>query len=748
MIASAAELAQGLWGGPVGNGAALDRDLSAAIAGGAGYDAALAGLRNLWRFGLPGAQAARAAQMRWPNSIDMAVLACDLGPPARMDANLEHLRAAVLHQNRRRAALAGACQRAGRPDLARDALAGIDPASATAADDIYRRAALALETGEFGEALADIAWLQDRGKASPAAILHLRLIYRRDGARGMAACLDTAQTDAAAFWAQAFEFALQEGDFGLVRQVLARWSACPDAAPLPLARARSRLALESGDPAGALALLNARLDNAPPWRWDATDHVQWLRSGQALHHPPAPLLAHAQAACRLHPHHDWLHHISHGLREGAQEWGALAAMPRQRAPRCARALSAARFALRLGLPGRAALELAAARRCATPSEALRLLALRAEGFRQAGRMAAAHAALARAQALAPDAPQAAELALALAELALMAGQSERAGAALRPARAAFPHRMAVLLTQARIAFLQGDFAQAEAAHARFNALKAAQLGQMPPPDLRDRITQDAACAARGCAGAFAPALRVAATIAKVGAAHIAAAPGLAAHVLARARAQGALRFQQGPGAHIPRQIAHYWQGPAGPATQRAARRWAQLHPGFATHMFNATSAAGWLARHYGPDMAARFARFTQPALRADLFRLCWIAREGGVFTDLDEYPRIPITPWLEGAGAVLCIEQGFGTIANNFIAARAGHPVCSLALAHVCAALDRAEAPYAWWHSGPAQWTRAAFEMQFMAGQHDIRYLSQAQYLRHVATNLPYPHKRSPDHWR
>ncbi|MCH8465286.1 MAG: hypothetical protein LAT78_01745 [Roseinatronobacter sp.] len=741
-------LALALWAGPLADGAARDCQLSAEIAGGAGYDAALAGLRNLWRFGLPGAQAALAAQRQWPLSIDIAVLACDLAPPARLGHNLEHLRAAVLHQNRRRAALAGACLRAGRPDLARDALAQIDPASPTAADDIHRRAELALARGDYMAALADISWLHAQGRAAEAETLHLRLIYRRDGAKGMAACLDMAQTGAPAFWAQGFELALQEGDFGLVRQVLARWAACPSAPPLALARASSRLALETGNLADALALLEARLDVARPWAWDATDHVQWLRIGQGLHHDPAQLLAHAEAARRLHARHDWLFHITHGLREGAQDWRALAAAPRlcQRQPE--RALSAAHYALRLGLPGRAALELAGARRMAAGPEALRMVFLRAEGFRQAGRISAAHAALARAQGWPQDAPQRAEMALAQAELALMEGQGEQAQAALRPALLAFPDRMSVQLTVARIAFLQGAFGQAQAAHARFNARKAAQLGQSPPPDLRDRIVDDAAFAARDCAGAFAPGHAPHTIIATAGAAHIATSPGLAAHVMARARAQGALRFCPDPAAEIPRQIAHYWQGPPGPATQRAAARWAQLHPGFAIHLFNTTSAADWLAQNYGPEMAARFARVTQPALRADLFRLCWIAREGGIFTDLDEYPRLPVTPWLDGAGAVLCIEQGFGTIANNFIAARAGHPVCALALAHVCAALDGTEAPYAWWHSGPAQWTRAAFAVQFVTGPQDIRFLSQAQYLRHVATNLPYPHKRSPDHWR
>ena len=741
------DLAQQVWSAPLRDRHAPEQALVQALSGDASYDLVLADLRALWRMGLPGIRAAEAARARWPGSIDMAVLACDLRVPVALDADLEHLRACVLRQNRRRAAYAGACLRAGRPELAQVALAAIDPASPTALDDRYRRADIALALSDFDTACEQIEGLQALGRTAASGALRLRLIHQRDGAQAFAAALAALTAPSANVLAQGFDLAISESDFDLAPDTLARWQACPDANQGALARARTRLALERSDGEGALALLKARLDMAQPWAWAAVDHVQWLRAGQIVQTDPPALLAHARAACRLHARHDWLYHMFHSLREAVEDWDALAhslpaasAMPQ-------RALIASRAALRLGLVGRAAVALAPARRNASQGAVMsRLYMQRAEIFWLAGRLRAAWAALGQARQFAQGAGTDADIGILAAEIALTKPDPETAANALRPAARAFPRRMSVTLTEARIAFARGAFADAMDAHARFNDMKRAQTGTLPAPDVRDLIVADAFNAARGIDTAFARDQSITTSLGQVGAERIAASAGLSACLLNRARET--LVFVPDTAATIPHLIVHYWQGPPGPALVRAQRQWARLHPECRQRVFDDAQAEAWLQSAYGPDMAARFGHHSQPAVRADLFRACWIYREGGIFTDLDEYPRVPVLPWLQGARAVLCIERGFGTIANNFIAAVPDHPLCGIALDHVCTALDGCDTPYAWWHSGPAQWTRAAFAHYFVQGGRDVRFLSQAQYCRRVATNLPYPHKRSPEHWR
>jgi len=739
-------LVRQLWHAPLSDPWAPQQDLLRALTQGAEYDAVKSGLQQLSRLGLPGAQVSAQAQARWPNSIDMALLAFDLAPLSQKNAALVHVHNCVIAQNRRRAALAGAYLRMGLVARARQVLGQIDPRSATAPEDIRRRAELALAQGDFARTRTDIDWLERQGNMTMANLLRMQLCYLSDGAVGLQAWLQSIAAPPAAIWERAFHIFMSEGDFRQAPQALENWQRLGHTDPATLSRAQTRLALERGDAVRAQALLHDRLAAQPYWHWQATDHVQWLRTGQLAQHPPAELLDHAHAACRIHAHHDWLHHLRRMLCETAQDWRGLARLP-VFSPETA--LISARAALRMGLSGQAAGALAPARRStATAQELCRLMTLRAEAFWMSGRLCAARKAHLIATELATDAVQRAEVALSGAEIALLAGDAAQAGQVLAPVALGFPDRMAVPLTQARIAFMQGDFTAAMAAHGRFNTLKLAQTGTPAPPDVRDRIVEDAHLAARGTEAAFAPDQSVAHSAALAGLARIIASPGLSACLLRRAHVQGELLFHPDSAAHIPRVIAHYWQGPHGPATTRARAQWARLHPHFRQHVFDDTTAAVWMHQNFGADMAQRFIALGHAALRADLFRLCWVLRQGGLFADLDEYPRIPVTPWLEGARAVLCVERGFGTIANNFIAAEPDHPVCAMALEHVCTALDQTDTPYAWWHSGPAQWTRAAFAHLVKDGGTDIRMLSQAQYCRRVATNLPYPHKRSPDHWR
>lgn len=733
-----------LWRRPLDTLEHPERALSAAIAADAPYRDVEQDLRQLWRLGLPGLQAAQMACAKWPGSIDFAVMALDFAPVDGKQAALARLERVVLRANRRRSVLAQACLRFGDVERADRVLAQIDAGSETALDDLQFRAMRALERRRFEDASADCAALHDQGRDAAAEALRLRLVYLTQGAKAAAHVFGCNAQPAAPTCHAAFEIFLGEGDYAMAPQALALWQAV--GASRELDRAATRLALECGSAEQAEVLLRARLEAVSPWDWGAVDHVHWLRLLMLRADDPAGLQAHASAAARLHPRHDWLAHLARLACEGVSDWRALRP---SRALLPERAMTAARAALRMGLSGHAAGLLACARR--DQSAPPRLHLLRAEAFWHAGRLRAAWAAHGRVAAR--SAPEQAELALLAAELALMKGDPARADAALSGIAAQFPDRMALWLTRARIAFQQGHFAEAVRAHARFNVLKARQIGPFTAADVRDRITEDAAQAAQGSEAAFEPGMPVAESLAAVGLKRVVASAGLSACLLQRAQAQGALAFRGDPSAVIPRRIVHYWQGPMGPAIPRALAQWRRLHPGFESVLFDADSAADWLGRHCGPALQARFVALGQPALRADLFRLCWIAQEGGIFADLDEYPRIPVTPWLEGARAVLCIERGFGTVANNFLAAVPGHPICLQAQEMSLSALDATTEPYPWWHTGPAQWTRAAFAQAFGAQAFGaqaggVRFLSQMDYNRRIATNLPYPHKRRSDHWR
>ena len=743
------ELSRALWLAPLSEPAAPGRALHKAVLSGAGYARVASTLALLNRMALPTLAPALAAWERWPNSIDMARHVLDASPAADVDAALARLTEVVTRENRRRRVLADACWRLFRPRQGWQVLSDIDTASSTATDDILRRVEWAVVLGKFSQAETDLAWLEDQGPDPKIAAQRIWLNYRRYGAAAVARQLEQMDTRAARVWASFFEIFMIESDHIRAPEVLARWRECPDAVSGALMRAERRLALEKTDGYIAQSMLEKSLDPDAPWLWGATDHVQWLRAGQLTGRAPVELLTHAQAACRVHPRNDGLSALERALREAVQDWADIEgnAPPPQKSER---ALAQARAALRLGLPGGAARALSALRRTASEMPVVApIWSVRADAFLLAGRLSAAQAAQARGLSSAANSVQRADAALKAAEIHLSKGALASARDAIREFDACFPDRLPLILFHARLAFAEGDFAKAARMHDRFNTLKRAQVPSHMATDVRDRIVSDACAAARGDETAFGLDIPVADTIARIGAERIVASPGLSACLLLREMWGGALQSKPGPKTHIPKVIAHYWQGPEGPAVPRSRNRWSALHPDFEIRSFDAETAAAWLQDAHGSQMRDRFIGLTQPALRADLFRICWLSTMGGVFADLDEYPRLPVTPWLEGSRAVVCVERGFGSIANNFIAIEPGHPICLRTLEFVNAMLDQTEQPYAWWHTGPAQWTRAvmAHRLAHPADQ-TLRRLSQAEYDRRVSTNLPYPHKRGPDHWR
>lgn len=724
-----------LWAGePVQPDAAAAAALSDSLQD-IGYEAALAALRQLSASALPLAPALPRALALWPWSIDLALIAVDSAPD---DDTLAELCVRCEAQNRRRAAAAWALWRAGRAGAARAFLGGIDIGAPTAGADLACRAELALLDADWPAAQADLARLE----AWPEhwQRVHLQRLWLEGGAVALARALDAAPPGAGAHWQQAFALLLRARDYRRARRVLVEAQAHHGAQATR--DAAIRLALETENHTTALALLEPDLP-AHPSRWSARQHEHWLRAmlGRSRHTPAAgrPLRPHAEAALRLFARNGALHSLWLTCCTLEDDWrmleGDLLARP---GPQAVPALN------RLGLfaPAQARIEADLAASTGINPRARRLLTL-AQSHLLQGAPDLAQAALDRAAAPPPPAPTRADMSWLAGEIALWHFRPDAAEAALEPLRRECPGHPGLWLSLGRVAFLRGDFDAAEAALAQFRALKCDQTGAPPAPDLRDRITADA----QQASAALPPALMRApfeTVLNTAGIAAIAASPGLSACLLARARPV----FDPVKDAQIPRRLALYWEGPATGAVARSVEAWQRLHPRFTVTLFGPDAAADWLTRHH-PALLPLFLRQPLPATRADLFRIALLHTEGGLYADVDEYPRAQVDDWLIGAQAVFCQEIGYGTVANNFLAACPGLPLFARMLARITARLEASESAYPWWDSGPAPLTASVFEALFgPAPMPGLRLLDQASYCQRVSTNLAFPHKRGPLHWR
>ncbi|MEZ5752175.1 MAG: hypothetical protein R3D60_09445 [Paracoccaceae bacterium] len=667
------------------------------------YDNAMARLRLILAHDLPAGESVTRALEQWPWSIDLHALATRIDPTA-----IDGLAAAVRGQNRRWATLAWACWDQGDVEGVHAAFDGLDPDNPDQADDRRARSELRLLTGQDTDDLDTIGGADG-----------LRLSLLRDWLReGGAALSRRAQVEPAGWpaapglWSWVFDALMGERDLpcavGLVALMAERFGDNHDV----VKRARLSLAFEREDAVETRALVESMVEGEP-WTWPASTHAMALRSAllEARGRVPPTLVGRARAAARLYPR-DWaLHGLSLTIAERFGDWDRLVErIEAQPAPRFAGI--DAEHLLRIGLPEKALAHLDKGPDRQPIHARFGQTLLRARILNRLGRPREALAAL-------PDPinwQQRADLAYWASDMALALRDMDKARAVLAPALEACPTRMGLLLNASRRAFFEGETAQASSLLVRFRDLKAAVLGRRPALDLRDLVMEDAQ---REPEGPVAAALRHFSRVAP-------AAP-------------------VGGGGIVPR-IATYWEGRSSKALERCRAAWQTLHPDMDLCAFDRTTARAWLEANE-PDLVAAFDAQAHPATRADLFRCALVAHEGGLFVDADEYPRAAIGDWLVDADAVFVIEEGFASLANNFLAARPGHPVLMTMLDAVKERLRDADtAIYPWWDTGPAQLALAAHRCASDLPR--CRLLSQAEYDSRVSTNLPFPHKWSADHWR
>ncbi len=202
---------------------------------------------------------------------------------------------------------------------------------------------------------------------------------------------------------------------------------------------------------------------------------------------------------------------------------------------------------------------------------------------------------------------------------------------------------------------------------------------------------------------------------------------------------------------VPRQIVQYWNASRPPeAVARLMQSW-EAQPGYGYRRFDRSAARRYLRARLGADWDRAFLHAGSPAEESDYFRLCYLAAEGGVYADCDDWLAAdPDLLRARSAGLLVHLEP-LGAIGNNIILARPHHPVLAWAAAAAKCALLQRHRDNTWTKTGPGLLTRAvarALEEAEKGGTDpDIRLLSKAEIGRHVHIHTPLPYKRTRAYW-
>ncbi len=234
----------------------------------------------------------------------------------------------------------------------------------------------------------------------------------------------------------------------------------------------------------------------------------------------------------------------------------------------------------------------------------------------------------------------------------------------------------------------------------------------------------------------------------------------AIQLLLALRRRGDLRDRVSPGAgaprfgRIPKRIAQYWD-PLPPPRDVAAlmRNWINLNPDWEYRLFDDVAAAEFLRAHATPDALAAYRGAIHVAQRADIFRLAYLASEGGVYADADDRCLAPVASWAPPEASFVGYLELCGAVANNCLAAAPGHPVIMRALAGAIEAIERGENDRIWQSTGPGLLTRA-FALAVAADKDRGAALLEESVIldlgalqRSVAIHCHLAYKKSGRHW-
>jgi tetratricopeptide (TPR) repeat protein len=225
------------------------------------------------------------------------------------------------------------------------------------------------------------------------------------------------------------------------------------------------------------------------------------------------------------------------------------------------------------------------------------------------------------------------------------------------------------------------------------------------------------------------------------------APALA--LLAALRQSGRLeKIEQARGERrIPSRIMQFWHQDVPPADiSTQMDRWRDSNRGYDCQVFHRLSAAAYLARYHGTEVQRAFGRIRDPVQSADIFRLAWLAREGGFYADVDTLPHAAVERFVPAGAELIAAQDEYGAVATNFLGAQPEHPIIVLALRLAVEEINRGDHDMVWLSTGPGLMTRALAQA---LAKHGLEILNQTTIVRwvllqrHIAFWYPLAYKRA-----
>jgi len=203
---------------------------------------------------------------------------------------------------------------------------------------------------------------------------------------------------------------------------------------------------------------------------------------------------------------------------------------------------------------------------------------------------------------------------------------------------------------------------------------------------------------------------------------------------------------------IPRRIIQFWDSEVPPPDIRELiASWTTSHGDYEHRLYNEFSADQYLRARFPEDVCDAFDRAGHPAQKADIFRLAYLASDGGFYIDADDRCLARLNTFVPASAEMVCYQENYATIANNFLGAVPHHPVIVRALKLAVEAVNRGDRDVVWLSTGPGLLTRAFAQVAAETPSHDwlksARVLELWEAQRALGIHCPAAYKNTDQHW-
>jgi len=103
--------------------------------------------------------------------------------------------------------------------------------------------------------------------------------------------------------------------------------------------------------------------------------------------------------------------------------------------------------------------------------------------------------------------------------------------------------------------------------------------------------------------------------------------------------------------------------------------WTRLNPGLQIKTFGDKECTEFLRTEYGQSYADLFNEIPWGAIKADLWRICYLYKRGGFYADVDTVPLVPLKDFVGDADFLTSLGYRHGRISQDFIMAKKGSPI-------------------------------------------------------------------------